>query len=209
MSKSGKVVATIAARSAHLRRSTIDIPHESEPTLIRGKYVILAIFALALLATGFAVWYRYQQSRRTVPLWGSPHAGRIRNAPEVEVWRIASTGSDTSETVDAPDNTPARVTGRRVLPTIPDLTYIRRAFLTDAFFLWDKPAGDCTPHWTFVIQFRAGDETTTLWIDDACDRVVLAETGASATMNAALLKSVRTFLDRNGPKVEPAVKPVS
>ena len=55
--------------------------------LVRGKIVILTIFALAFAAAGFSVWYRYQQSRQAVTLWGADHAGRIRNASQVEIWR--------------------------------------------------------------------------------------------------------------------------
>lgn len=171
--------------------------------MIRGKYVIIAIFALALAATGFAGWYRYQQSRQAIALWGPVHAGRMRNAAEVEVWRIADADAQGEAVVD-PAGAQAKIKSRRVLQNIPDLTYIRRAFLTDAFFLWDEAPSDCAPHWTFVLQFRASGETTTLWIDDACDRVVLAESSASGTMNTPLLNSVRRFLDRNGPSEKPA-----
>ena len=131
MSKKGKVVAA-------------EYPHESEHLLIRGKYVILAILALALAATGYAAWYRYQQSRQAIALWGPAHAGRIRNAAEVEVWRIADADAE-GEAVAAPAGAQAKIKGRRVLQNIPDLTYIRRAFLTDAFFRWEEAPSDCAP----------------------------------------------------------------
>lgn len=166
--------------------------------MIRGKFIIVIIFGLALAATGFAIWYRYQQSDQCVAHWGPAHAGRIRNAPVVELWRIADGNQvDADHTMTTPDGATTLRATRRVLENIPDLTYIRRAFLTDNFFLWDKSTKDCTPQWAFALRFRVGEETTTLWIDNACDRVVLAESGAAATMNTPLLKSVRAFLDRH------------
>lgn len=185
------------------------MPSEHEPNSISGKYVIIAIFGLALAATGYAVWYRYQQSNRAVALWGPEHAGRMRNAPTVEVWRI-DTAAETipGETVLAPGGAQATVTSKRVLENIPDLTYIRRAFLTDAFFLWEETP-DCEPEWAYRLQFRDGDATTSLWLDDACDQVQLAETGVTAKMNAPLFKSVRSFLDRHAPQPAKATKPAT
>ncbi len=180
------------------------MPSEHEPNSISGKYVIVAIFTLALAATGYAVWYRYQHSNKAVALWGAEHAGRMRNAPVMEVWRIGKLSDAVdSELVVPPGGEKLTVTGKRVLENIPDLNYIRRAFLTNAFFVWDEKP-DCAPQWVYRLQFRDGDATTSLWLDEACDQVLLAETGATAKMNAPLFRSVRSFLDRHAPKPEQA-----
>lgn len=165
--------------------------------MVRGKLVILTILGLAAAMTGFAVWYRYQQSDQSVALWGADHARRMRNAPQVEAWKLGA-GSSSSTAATAPDGQNVAIASRRELTDIPDLSYIRRALVTDAFFEWDKPsAADKRPHWTHVLRFRNGSETTTIWIDDALDRVMLEETKTAASMNPGLLKSVRTFIDRH------------
>lgn len=170
---------------------------QTEATLVRGKFVILTILGLGLAMTGFAVWYRYQQSDQSVALWGAEHARRMRNAPQVEAWKL-SAGSSSSTAAIAPDGQKVAIDGWREVKSIPDLSYIRRALVTDAFFEWDRPgAADKRPHWTHVLQFRDGSETTTIWIDDALDRVSLEETQMSASMNPGLLKSVRSFIDRH------------
>jgi hypothetical protein len=165
----------------------------------QGKVVILTIAALALGAAGFSVWFRYHHSHRAVELWTPAHAARMRNAGDVEVWRLGTSGG---EEIEAPTGETAHVIGRRALVNVADLNYVRKAMLTDAFFEWDASA-ECEAHWTFALQFKdKADGTTTLWFDDQCSRVTLAETGTSATMNKGLLNSVRRFLDRYGPPVD-------
>ena len=48
-----------------------------------SKLLIVGIFACALGAAAFAVWFRAQQGRRALELWGPSSAHRIRNAQPV------------------------------------------------------------------------------------------------------------------------------
>ena len=160
--------------------------------LDRSRLLILTILIAALLAAGFAVWFRYQASRRTLSLWGSDAARLIRNASVVEAWRVAPTDDpNAAEQQKAPTGEAVVITARRELQTVPDLAHIRRALLTDVHFLWDESAADCTPHWTHALRFQEGSEHATLWIDDGCNVVWLEETGAQAKMNPPLLRSIR------------------
>lgn len=161
--------------------------------LVRGKFVIVSIVLLAACAAGLGVWFQYSQARRIRERWGPEHAARIRNAMQVEAWRLASEG--TGESQESPGGEPVYIVSRQPLKNIPDLVHIRRTFLSDAYFHWDE-ATDCQPQWVYALQFTDASGVTTLWLDDECDLVRLAETGATAKMNAGLRRSVHAFLDR-------------
>src|SRR5690606_39909461 len=50
-----------------------------------GKLLIVGIFVFALFAAGFAVWFRSQQGKQALELWGVDTAARIRNAQDVQL----------------------------------------------------------------------------------------------------------------------------
>jgi hypothetical protein len=170
----------------------------------RSKIIIVGILLLSALAAGGGVWFRYQQSRRALALWGPEHAARIRNAAAVEAWRIEAPeeGAEPNQAPEqapdaadawlvSPEGAPLAVAAQRRLDAIADLIHIRKAFLDDIHFLWDAPTAPCAPQWTYVVRFEDEAGVTTLWIDEACDVVHLAETGARQAMNPPLLRSVR------------------
>lgn len=152
----------------------------------------MAIVLLSALLAALGVWYRYQQGRRALAFWGTEHASLLRNAPSVEVARIAEAGEGD-----------AAVDRRRDVSAVPDLVYIRRALLNDAYFRWDADLSACEPRWAYVLTFRDGARTATMWIDDRCDVVRLEETDRRAAMHPGLLKSIRRFLAQQLEKPSP------
>jgi hypothetical protein len=166
----------------------------------RGKLAIITMLALGVAAAGFAVWFRYQQGRRTLELWGAEHAAVLRNADRALVRRVRVTGNDSQQVTD-PNGKAVMVGPARDLADIRDFAHIRRAFLDDVHFLWDQSPRNCEPHWAYMLEFQQGENVATIWIDDACDVVQLAERPeAFACMNPPLLRSVRRFLEKQAPQ---------
>jgi hypothetical protein len=158
-----------------------------------SKLLIVGIFAFALCAAGFAVWFRSQQGRRALELWGAEPSHRIRNAPQVELRYYPPQVAAPND--DAPDAEPEiRQTD---ISQVADLIHIRRVFLDDIHILWDAPAvEDCEPRWEYALVFRDTQGETTVWLDSACYHVRLGETGPVAKFTPPVLRSVLRFCDR-------------
>lgn len=153
-----------------------------------SKLLIVGICALALGAAGFAVWFRSQQGRRALELWGAEPAHRIRNAPQVEL-RLYPPQDDAPQDEAAISQTD--------ISQVADLIHIRRVFLDDIHILWDAPAvEDCELRWEYALIFRDAQGETTVWLDSACYHVRLGESGPMAKFNPPVLRSVLRFCDR-------------
>ena len=167
----------------------------------------MTILVLSALVAGLAVYYRYQQGRRTLALWGAEYASLLRNARQVEILRLEA-AEEGSDSIAAPRGGAAQgVAARRDVSRVPDFVYIRNAFLNDAYFRWEADTSTCEPRWAYVLTFRDGERIATLWIDDRCDVVLLEETDQLAAMNPALLKSVRRFLKQHTTATAPGESP--
>lgn len=165
-----------------------------------SKLLIVGIFACALGAAAFAVWFRAQQGRRALELWGQASAHRIRNAQEVELRYYA------------PPLASAELAAPLVAPTasidvsqVADLIHIRRVFLDDVHILWDaSPDDTCAPQWEYALVFRDAQGTTTVWVDAACYHVQMAESGVEANFNPPVLRSVIKFFEHQLARTRPA-----
>jgi hypothetical protein len=172
--------------------------------LDRGKVTVLAILVLAAAAGGYAVWTRSGESPQAIELWGADTAKLLVNARQVEVRRVVSEPFQGTQKITDPAGKSVLAGPPRDLTSLRDLTYIRRALLNDDFFAWDQSPEGCEPRWAFVIAFRDQGQAATIWIDDECQIVQLAERPeALACMRPDLLNSIRRFLDRYAIGPEP------
>jgi hypothetical protein len=95
---------------------------------ISGKYVILAVLAVAITGAAASWFFRYNATHRAAEFWGSQPARLIRDAPRVALirWFVAS-----------PPKT-------RDISKAPGMTHLRNALLEDRSFNWDEPV-DAAP----------------------------------------------------------------
>jgi hypothetical protein len=194
----GKCRAGPASRREYLCNSCLQSARYNAPMMLdRGKVTVVAILVLAAAAGGYAVWSRSGESPRAIKLWGPDTAKLLVNAPQVEVRRVLEKPSKDAETASTPNDHTVLVGPPRDLTAHRDLAYIRRSLLNDKYFDWQKSPQGCEPHWAYVVRFSDGEKTTTVWIDDQCQVVQLAENPAAiAVMRTDLLNSIRRFLDR-------------
>src|ERR1700729_1983073 len=54
----------------------------------RGRWVIIFMISVALVAAIFSAWYQYQHGYRSRQFWGSLIAVLIASAPEVEALQL-------------------------------------------------------------------------------------------------------------------------
>src|SRR5688572_6541274 len=102
--------------------------------LDRGKYLIVFVVLLAFAAAGFSVWFRIEQGRRGLALWGAEHAARIRNAPQVELMRLESGEGAVDKALTDPQGKKWIAAKSVEVGSIPDFVHVRRALLDDSFF---------------------------------------------------------------------------
>jgi hypothetical protein len=129
---------------------------------ISGKYVILAVVAVALTGAVASWFYRYSATHRAAQFWGPDAAKLIRDAPQVTLVRLppsvviasALLGKSSPAAAQALlDKNTFDMTSAR------GLIHLRTALLEDRNYLWpqvnDKPiADDHLPDEFWGLNFR-------------------------------------------------------
>jgi hypothetical protein len=111
-----------------------------------GKLVIFGIVGVALAAAGASWWYRYSATRRAAEFWGARAVQLIRDAPVVELLRLAKP--------EHPDQPGEFLIEKYDISAARGLTHLRNALLEDRNFTWpgtdELPPGECE----WILQFR-------------------------------------------------------
>jgi hypothetical protein len=132
----------------------------------RGKLVVFAIFALALVMAGFAWWWNRHQGQRAFEFWG-PSVLEISSAETVlliklvplsevepktgEALRISSLGLSAAETKD--------------ISGVHGLVHARHAFLEDASYRWNEELPMTGGEWNYAVVFEGYHGRTTVLLD--------------------------------------------
>ena len=141
-----------------------------------GKAVIVGIFLLAILATGYAWRVQYQRGRQTLQFWGSELALAIRHAEQVDLI-----------VVDATD-------GNRTIPLngTRGLVHARQALVVDASYDWDADVENLTPKWEYGLRFTDGAETHAIWFD--LEQALAGTADGTHKVKLTITDGLRTFL---------------
>jgi len=157
----------------------------------RDKLVIVLLIAVAVGLSVIGWWYRYQQGRRSLALWGGPSAQVIRNAPSAELWMLEPATEDGVGDFDQiSDDSPREeattqrqtllIDGRRMrvverIKLVPgdELTDVQKGLVQDRSFDWDRPRGECAPEWPYALRFVGAGEEVVIALDFTCQRVRL------------------------------------
>jgi hypothetical protein len=149
-----------------------------------GKWLIVAILAVALAAGAFSWWFRWSATHRAAELWGPEAAATIRDALHIEAYRLTDAGSETDETLVAGNR--AYAVERRVdVSKGPGLVHLKQALLEDRSFDWEATfdTGLLVPRWALVfhpLPDRQSTEAATLLFDEDCERGAAITAGQPA-----------------------------
>jgi hypothetical protein len=143
-----------------------------------GKWLILAILAVALASGAFSWWFRWSATHRAAAFWGPEAATTIRDAQHVEAFRLATTSENTDRTLKAGDRE-YPVEKRIDASKAHGLIHLKQALVEDRSYDWDTSidAEKVVPRWALVFHPHAERPTNppvTLLLDDACEHGVRA-----------------------------------
>lgn len=169
--------------------------------LDRGKLAVLAMFALAFVAAGFAWWWNYSRGQKCLALYGAEAALLIRTARDVELLELAP------DTDQLEDRTVDRlVVGERTfllhrITTISQakgLIHARTSIVDDPSYLWDVEAGPNPTQVQYAIRFLGDDHASraTLAFDFDQGRVWHVEQLKSAALIPKVAQGWESFLTR-------------
>ena len=110
-----------------------------------GRLLVVGIFGLAILASGFAWWWNFNRGRRALELYGAEGATLIRTAPVVQVLR-----PDSERNLD--------------ISRAPGLINARASLLSDASYVWS--AGELRQDSPlFSVRFSKGERSIDVVFD--------------------------------------------
>lgn len=158
----------------------------SEPTLppeagVSGKLVIIGILTVALVAAATSWWFRYYSTHQAAVFWGSQAARLIRDAPLVELLKLAPSTSvgPTNRDVEIRGET-YRISHQVDVSSAHGMAHLRNALLEDRSFDAFNVIFESTPHyWRWALKFRAENESITVLFAETCTAATL-EHGAGA-----------------------------
>jgi hypothetical protein len=139
---------------------------------ISGKYVIIAVVAVALTGAAASWFFRYNATHRAASLWGFD-AKLIRDAPIVEFLELQpATESDPREASEwGPihiGDTAFSVRAVRDVSHAPGFTHLRNALLEDRSYDWPASSPKKETHWRWALEFTQEKNVVVLVFTDDC-----------------------------------------
>lgn len=146
-----------------------------------GKYALLAVLALGVIGAAGGWWYRRSLQRRPLELWGGEAAGLIIHARDAEVCRLKPVSDDDAANAIRVEGK-AYQTGDCIdASLLRGFVHLRHSLLNDHSFDWDDD-NDPGSDWLYAIRFGDDGKTATLLVSADYRDVLLAETGAKASV---------------------------
>lgn len=163
----------------------------------RGKAVIVGIFLLAVVLSGYAWWHQFQQGPRCREFLGTEAVQLIRLAPRVDLLRLAETPADGGDSrppegILRIGETTLLVTDRVDITKVPGLLHARHALLQDVNYQWDAPATGCVSQWSFALRFSQGGQDVMIAFDTRCNRIGLNGTERTGPFVPQLMSTFAT-----------------
>jgi hypothetical protein len=149
-----------------------------------GKFAVLSMIAVALLAASFAWWWNFNRGRQAMELYGPEAATLIRTAPKVELL----TGGGVIEISKAPG-----------------LLNARASLLSDASYRWHESANGGHPD--AAVRFSDGQRFVVVEFDFDAEMATASSTGKSAKLMKKTADGWRQFIERNVAAHTKATKP--
>ena len=133
-----------------------------------GKFVIIGILGLALVAAGGSWLFRYNATHRAARFWGSETAQLIRDAPKVTFF-VADAAQDhlVEPNID--------------VSSAHGLAHLRNALLEDWNFEWPvsvdrlPPAAKDLGHWWLSFEDPMSGKSAVIYFSTDCAQALLAQ----------------------------------
>ena len=130
-----------------------------------GTKLVLAIFALALLAGALSWWYRFEAAHRSTTFWGPHFAELIARPSHVTAFGLeAATADAGDDALQILSKNYERIEPQD-LTSAPGMVHLRNSILSDGNYRWEAPA--TSDHWRWCLQFSGdGRVATILFTED-------------------------------------------
>jgi hypothetical protein len=172
-------------------RSKADKPDHSQPAGVEGsgKFVIVGILGLALVAAGGSWLVRYNATHRAARFWGPETARLIRDAPQVKLYReplaipraireALPPGAKESDVDAAGASVNQKITDSAIdVSNAHGLVHLRNALLDDRNFNW--PADeyllvlpDEMGYWWLQFEDPMSGKAAVIWFSRDCSQAL-------------------------------------
>jgi hypothetical protein len=170
----------------------------AETKMNAGKLAVAGMLGVALALAGFAWWWNWQRTLRTLEFYGGEGANLIRTAEKVE--GLSLSGFYDAESVEQLEIGPhaLEVVGRVDLSKVKGLVHARTALLDDGSYQWDEQtASNCQPAMLYAVRFVRGGKEITLAFDFGCNEVWVVESQRHVTLAPKIATGWQSFLSRH------------
>jgi hypothetical protein len=200
-------LAAVVAKLSPSQNRKMPAPQNNLPArfqrLDRGKLAVIGMFAIAIVAAGFAAWWQFNRTKRCLEFYGSEGASLVRTAPQVALLEL----------IPVPDSDPERLSPtasplitiaqqqfavvRQVdLSQAKGLIHARHSVLDDNSFQWDRPSPASPPQVRYAVRFSRQPESITLAFDFASRQLYAIDRKRQATLIPKVAAGWQTFLER-------------
>lgn len=167
----------------------------------RGKWVIIGIVGVGLVAAVASVLYHRQSGRQVLDMWGTETALLVARAPEVRALKLQPAGA--AATVD--DGTPIErlgiggefyvITANKDAAEARGLSNIRRAMVLDASYDWTGAGEAATPHWQYAMEFAENAPRVMVLFDFESRRVGTTASAKTTVMRPEAATDWQKFFE--------------
>lgn len=167
---------------------------------MRGKFLIIGIFGLAIVMACGAWWWTYQRSARCREFWGLDSAAAIRVVTDVVAMKLGSKGSDPDPTSKAIDMDGHTFPVARTINLVGrgGLLHAANSLIVDDSYMWDTGIREVQGQDTFeyAVRFRDGDRQATVLFDTTNGRIAFAEKNKVARLDDKIAKGWKSYLEK-------------
>jgi hypothetical protein len=176
------------------RRMNEFAANASKSPASQGKYAVLGMLGLAVLASAFAWYWNVNRGHKSLAFYGSEAAALIRGARTVEIF--ARPSANQIEPPGAEGGVTA-MTRQIDISRAPGLLNARSSLLDDHSYDWEiSRAADSTED-RVLIRFVNGNEQVMLRFDIGARTVEIIPEGRKATLVAKTAEGWRAFIARH------------
>jgi len=177
---------------------------------VQGKWVILVVVGLAVMASVVSWIYYARLQRRPLELWGPRAAELMLRAPVARAYRLVPAKAEPSGEVGRRfefGGVPYTAIAERSVSQAPGFSHIRQGLVHDRSFAWDDVPCDEPAHWEYAVEFEDRGATAVVAFDFHCGRAMLAGSERSESIRP-VAAAVEGFLREQFPAADqtPAAK---
>ncbi|HTQ40658.1 MAG TPA: hypothetical protein VMJ32_16670 [Pirellulales bacterium] len=180
---------------------------------IRGKIIILLMFAAAASIAGFSIWYNQRQSYRVIAALSPRVTQLIAYAPQAEIMRLLPTrgGGAGGSTSDPPENSEIvniqnhtyRISTQKNALALEHFTDVRHWLLHNDNYDWNPSPDNNVGGWQYLVEFTDGANQARLAFDLHHQCLMLLPDGAPLCV-VPMQEGLQAFFDTQFLPVENA-----